>query len=94
MHFKTHELTCIYVHKHNHAVTGATEHATPVRVCQSFLASTVLDLDRECMTYALYCECRQFMLAFMHKLHKVAANIMICIALGLGLPEDFFVKVK
>ena len=34
------------------------------------------------------------MLAFMHKLHKVAADIMMCIALGLGLPEDFFVKVK
>ena len=34
------------------------------------------------------------MLTFMHKLHKVAAEIMTCIAIGLGLPEDFFTMVR
>ena len=33
------------------------------------------------------------MLAFMHKVHRVTMDIMSCLAIGLGLPEDFYVKV-
>ena len=33
------------------------------------------------------------MLGFMHKLHKVAMDIMSCIAIGLGLPEDYYMQV-
>lgn len=29
----------------------------------------------------------------MHKVHRVAMDIMSCLAIGLGLPEDFYVKV-
>ena len=36
---------------------------------------------------------RGTMLCFMHKVHRVAMDIMSCFAVGLGLPEDFFVKV-
>ena len=40
--------------------------------------------------YAWY---RDTMLFFMHKVHRVAMDIMSCFAIGLGLPEDFYVKV-
>ena len=33
------------------------------------------------------------MLGFMHKVHVVALDIMSCFAIGLGLPEDFYVQV-
>lgn len=30
----------------------------------------------------------------MHKVHKIAMDIMTCLAIGLGLPEDFYTKVQ
>lgn len=33
------------------------------------------------------------MLGFMHKVHAVAMEIMSCFAIGLGLSEDYYVKV-
>lgn len=36
---------------------------------------------------------RDTMLCFMHKVHRVAMDIMSCFAIGLGLPEDFYVEV-
>ncbi len=34
------------------------------------------------------------MLTFMHKVHRVAMDIMSCLAIGLGLPEDFYLQVQ
>ncbi len=34
------------------------------------------------------------MLTFMHKVHRVAMDIMSCLAMGLGLPEDYYFQVQ
>lgn len=34
------------------------------------------------------------MLTFMHKVHRVAMDIMSCLAIGLGLPEDHYLQVQ
>ena len=34
--------------------------------------------------------CRPQIIKFMMQCHEVAARIMSCFAVGLGLPEDFF----
>ncbi len=34
------------------------------------------------------------MLTFMHKVHRVAMDIMSCLAIGLGLPEDYYFQVQ
>ena len=34
------------------------------------------------------------MLTFMHKVHRVAMDIMSCLAIGLGLPEDYYLQVQ
>ena len=34
------------------------------------------------------------MLAFMHKVHRIAMDIMSCLAIGLGLPEDYYFQVQ
>ena len=34
------------------------------------------------------------MLTFMHKVHRIAMDIMSCLAIGLGLPEDYYFQVQ
>lgn len=33
---------------------------------------------------------KETMLTFMHKVHRIAMDIMSCLAIGLGLPEDYY----
>ena len=60
---------------------------TPVSITEAFQPGSCRP------STSIRCACRPGMLHFMLQCHEVAARMMSCFAIGLGLPEDYFVDL-